>query len=786
MTGRNPDSEARRPLLAGGEGLREDTERGGGGGPKFHPFTTEETFERLGPLARSIAEESEQLPDHLAGRHVVFELTLLPNYLATSYFPTELLAEHDLYSVGSRKARGVYRTKTNTKADEPTRTILVAGEKDSIGSLARTVEGGPSEQKKRVWEDLRRLDVISMPRPDQIVKPLRKVVGEGEVIAWEAVISPIGHDPIEKRLWGDEAFEKLVAWVEQLGGKVDADYRRFVGDLSFVPLLINPEEIEEVSRFNLLRSIRPMPGIRPTPGPVIRVVGGGTSPPVPSPDSAPASDFRVAVFDGGLDSNNRHFEPFVTSVDLTPESAQPDFANHGSMVTSTILFGHLDSTMTGSLPTPTVGVDHFRVLPVPPAHEDHYAYWILDRICETLQSSNHKIVNLSLGPDEPIDDSGEPNRWTAELDCLAVERGITFVNAVGNNGLEDAALGFNRIQIPADMIHGVSVGAAKEVDGCPTRAEYSAVGPGREGQRMQPLGVAFGGSSPAQPFVALERQGHFAQVEGTSFATPLVSRGLGELAASVDAHRQTPQFLRAAAAHFASRGKSKDAIEEIGLGRLRDSFDDIWDCEPNECTLIYEDVLNRSGVVAMRIPFPDGLPDGSRYQIRWTFAFTTETDPKEPSEYSLSGLEVTFRPHERVRVLNSEGKLKKVNLDTDSDLIEESVAQGASLSEVPASDSGWRKPYRMESLQRQAGKWETIVCGHSGKKGSSLSDPRLDVSFLRRDGTGLINSTAPQLPVVLFVTVKAPKNVDLYDRVRSQYRILAPLTRIHIPVPGVA
>lgn len=100
-----------RPLLANGERLAKAVEpASGGGGPKFHPRDVDVARQILMPQVEALYTTVTQLEDRLRGPRIYFQATLLPNYLAASYFPGAILGELDLVPVGSRRARG---TKTS-------------------------------------------------------------------------------------------------------------------------------------------------------------------------------------------------------------------------------------------------------------------------------------------------------------------------------------------------------------------------------------------------------------------------------------------------------------------------------------------------------------------------------------------------------------------------------------------------------------------------------------------------------------------------------------------------
>src|SRR5688572_19379517 len=123
-----------RPILGGGERLREEVDRSPGGGPKYHPWTFAEAIAKLRPEVEAIATGSEAIPAALRGARVYFEATLLPNYLAATYFPAPLLEATGLHSVGSRKTTGILRTPK--KAEErSTKALILTGTDEEIAEF---------------------------------------------------------------------------------------------------------------------------------------------------------------------------------------------------------------------------------------------------------------------------------------------------------------------------------------------------------------------------------------------------------------------------------------------------------------------------------------------------------------------------------------------------------------------------------------------------------------------------------------------------------------------------
>jgi subtilase family protein len=776
--------DQRRPLLVGGEKLRGKGSRAGrypGDDEKHHPSTIPQAQARLRPQAAALAAGVDGLPERLRGEHVVFEATLEPNYIANSYFPDATLMKEQLYVVGTRQTSTVYKTKKKKMDAAPTKTLLIAGQPDRVAHFARAVADVRNSTVD--WEEVREFSALNLPNASRVVRGVPPDLGEGELITWEAVLHPIGRDPDEWSAWLDSAFEKFVRVIKSLGGDVDEDFRRAIDGLTFVPVLLHKEGAVEATRFNLLRSIRPMPRLRSFPSSALRSSPSNQVVPVPRPTaSTPLTSERVAIFDAGIPDALPHFAPFVQQHHLTREPPTAEGVAHGTGVTSAFLFGHLAPGKP--LSRPIAYVDHYRVYPPPKNRKyDENLYWVLDRIEEVARQKRHHFVNLCFAPDIVIDDEHEPHRWTSSLDCLARKYGTTFVCAAGNNGRDDRKLRLHRVLVPSDMVNGVTVGACDASSAEPLRrAPYSPFGPGRPGQRVQPLGVHFGGRIGGEPFRTLDAAGNISEQEGTSFSAPLGTRGAVGLHSALPNSAHPPLLhVRTFFAHYAQRAP-RHRLKEIGYGRLRERFDELPECGSHECSVLYEESLDRDETVAMNLPVPTSLPDDTPLRIVWTISYVSAVDSKDAFEYTLDGLEITFRPHARrvkVRDLNRPKGEQVVGVfDIERDAAAIRRLEQTTLIEVgdvPVPGAGWRAR-KGESRQREDGKWETVVCGEVEMPAGELFHPRLDVHYLRRSRGQLVKGDVPPLAVSMLATLSAPAGVDLYDRVTAEHRLLVPVT----------
>lgn len=774
-------AEARRPFLVGGENYPVDVERAGMRGDKFVPYTPSEAQARLLPQVGGLQVAVRSMPDQLRGAEVVFETKLLSNYLAGSHHPAELIRAAGFEVVGSRNSPGRLVTRDSEKP-YPTKTLLLAGPDDSFSRLIGLVGADPDGTAPRFWESLVRVDEMRLSPPEDVVRS-RVEAGTGEVFTWEAVLHPVRPRSVSPARELRTVLEKWEALVRAEGGTVDLDDVRTVDGMSFIPVGLAAESMSRVARFNPLRCIRLMPKVRQLRVPVTRSVDGPFELAPPDGRATPRSPTRIAIFDGGVDESCPFVRPFVRQFELSPEPPDDEDVAHGAAVTATTLYGYVRDDAT--VPRPDVFVDHFRVLPLPyaaahgPDDIDRELYWLLGEIEREVRAADYALVNLSVGPRMAVDEAGEPDAWTSTLDALAREKRVLFVTAAGNDGHLDAESGLHRVQVPADMVNGLGVGACVDRDSRQVvRASYSSQGPGRWGARVQPAGVAFGGVLPSTPFVGVLPHGALGIMEGTSFAAPLVTHGLGGLLAEIGPTRSSPELLRAFAIHHAARSTRNHDLNQIGYGRFRERYDDVWLGTRNAVTVVYEDQLAREGVAGLRLPVPAGLPADAKVELWWTLCITAPTAAHDAVEYTMAGCEVLFRPHRYRYSFNDpardNAKVGEADIREERELARDFIRRGYLRSRMPISKPAPRMLGR-EQNRKQGGKWETVVQQRFSRlSAATLVEPTIELNYIARD-SGVLQRDVDALPYAMLVTVSTPAAVDLYELVSQQFPLLAPI-----------
>lgn len=766
-----------RPLLVNGEALRLDVQAPNpGGGEKYEPQTVESAQKLLIPQINNAAQQAEALaPRFRAEDRVYVEAKLLPNYLAASYFPTELLSHIGATPVGSRADTGQYVTKTKSEKSQ-TRRLIFAVSDDGLRELRRLiVHGGRNRTENQAFSQIRELSEISLPRQSDVLKaPDRSEKDSPERSVWEAVLHPRTSSLGEAKALDSDTLERWFDLIGSEGGEVYRDFIRTVGGLTFTPISLDADRAKQLSRFNPLRVLRPMPAIRPRPR-----FGTRSVPRLAAPTSSQpvTTDVSVAVFDGGVDTTRRTNGLFsVATKDLTTEPADQGELDHGTGVTGAVLYGLVEPG--DQAPTPPLPVTSYRVLPAPYVPGDLEGYWVLDRIKESVKTGGHRLINLSLGPTLAVEDDMEPNRWTSELDQLAWEDDVLFVVAAGNDGDQDRDLGLHRVQVPADMANGLAVGACDAPSPVKpwARASYSSMGPGRHGARVQPLGVQFGGAEKRM-FNTVRADGTFLEAAGTSFAAPLTTHALADLVTRLP--RVNSSVLRAFATHFAERpGHHVKLRDEVGYGRQPLTFEDLMECGPNQAHVLYIDDIDRGDLLGYQIPIA-GQPS-SDLKLQITLAYASPVDPTQPTEYTSASLEMVMRPHQRMHSFRPPKGLSTNNrtVDISGTDARTLLAQGWTPSQEPVTKTlGGTKAGASEAQLRDSGKWETVRHYRMTLKAGEAELPRLEVSYVARR-SGALDNSPTTIPFALLVSViDESATDDIYDSVRAQFTALRPAQR---------
>ncbi|EAY0362324.1 S8 family peptidase [Salmonella enterica subsp. enterica serovar Muenchen] len=714
-------------LLGYGETLTNPVKLNRGGGEKNKPYSYSENKPVISAQLEELIEEINTLPLlAMPEGKAVAKFVLHPAFLAKSYFPVNLFERFSLESIGSKAVKVKPRKdikKRGRKEEYTTACIYVSGKKESFQSFLDSVN--QDTLTKGQQNDFVTLENISILEVSDKVK----TINSNEVMSIEVAL----HTPDTS----SSIVDSFEFFASQNGAVIDKARSIKVKGLTFMPIKASKDVALKVAEFSFLRTLRELPELRLSEPVISRSVIQTSNLSLPS-EGAVNPHIKVAIFDGGLGIDD--FNHWVTEYTFNGNaSTNAKLLSHGQDVTSTVLFGVLGSE-TEKLSVPYCNIDHYRVLDSNVNNSDVDLFDVLIRIKSVLEQKKYDYINLSLGPRLPVDDD-DVHVWTSTLEEILASGETLCTVAVGNDGQLPAKL--NRIQPPADLVNGLSVGAATSLSDSWERCSYSCIGPGRSPGFVKPDGVAFGGHSD-EPFqVYSPMVNGLARTAGTSFSAPLVLRQAIALSASLN-YNITPLTAKALLIHHAESNNINRA--EVGWGRFPHDLSEVIFCDDDEVKVIYQGTLKPSQHMRAPIPFPD-VPMRGCVNLRATFCFSSPVDAEHPLNYTRSGLEVTMR---------------------------KGVSDSSGLT-FPLFNL--KNVYADENEQRvDAHKWETTLRSEHKFKPNELTNPCFDIIYYGRDcGMPIDVDELEELPYVLVVTLSAEEMPDLYNLIRQKYQTLQPI-----------
>lgn len=715
---------------------------------KAEVYTLAQARQRLAPQFTEAAKALDALPAAACPEDFgVARLMMNPSFIARSYFPTGMLRAVGLESIGSRTVKVTPEawTRKGPPQESTTTELFVAGKRWAFRSIIER-----SKEFEALGDEAADLTHIERFNAFAPAERIASYGGPKDRFFEVGVHLVPDEDPGVVQV-------PFIKFAEAAGLKVHSELEFTTGNLWFVPVEGDRAAIEKLAQFVFVRVIRPVPKLRGF-RPVMRTSGVALTCSLPV-EQALSSEPRVAILDGGLPSQHP-LAPWLNTYRRLDESAadDPEGPDHGLAVTSAFLFGPIKPGSTAQ--RPFAPVDHLRVLDDDAKTEDPLElYRTLGFVEQVLLSRSYEFINLSLGPDLPVEDR-EVHAWTSVIDDLLSDGDTLMTVAVGNNGERDRASGNARVQVPSDCVNAIAVGASDaNEDAKWARAAYSAVGPGRTPGVVKPDLMAFGGD-PASYFHVLTAgaKPSLGPQLGTSFAAPFLLRSAVGIRAILGTEL-TPLAIRALLVHAADPRAHDKA--EVGWGKVPADIMSIITCPGGVARVVYQGELKPGKYLRATLPLPAGGLAGT-VRLKATFCYASPTDPQDAAAYTRAGLEVAFRPHD-------EKKVKKAKDGT-----------------VRATTKGFfdLKQYATEQERRSdLGKWETVLHGDKRMRGTSLKDPVFDIHYNAREAGGRATG-ADKIRYALIISLEAPKHVDLYnDILRAYSKTLVPIRpQVSLPI----
>lgn len=754
----------RRLILAHGEKYIDFVDKPSGGRTPEPPRSYAEARERLktgvSEVLKSFRSTSakKKLPEE-----AVFCMRMHPDATAKSYEPIDVFTKvPELRSVGSRTYRSpigeVAQSKRIVKQSEKKvaevlgRLIFVQSSPEGFERFSHQLDVAESALTQGFRDDVRRIERIDALSVEEQVFGFDDAWTEGRV---ELVFHPSKVGDLRQSEFLFELFDYANIDVKR------STIRPYPGGPTFVSCRLNRKSLKTLTGANPLRSAHPLRfgGLKN-----LRSAPKASAP--KAPGTTTRSTIKVGMFDGGIDPTVPLLQGHVEQDDAlsirTP--AAVDCIDHGTAVAGALLHGPLNGIDAKlRLPSPPVYVVSFRALPTSDP-QDLDLYESIDVIEQAVPARKDiKVFNLSFGPDGPIE-ADDLSRFTFTLDQLAHAHKVTFYVAVGNDGTID---GENRIQSPSDLANGCGVAAHTWER---VRADYSCVGPGREGAKIKPDLAAFGGCEN-HPFHLVSTQvGSKVLDWGTSYASPLAARLGAQASEAFD--RSSALLGRALLVHTAVHpAKTTDHL--LGHGCILPSIDDVVLCEDQAVTVVFQGDIVPTRIVKLPIPWPSDLAVPGKVQVRWTVAALTPVDSRHPGDYTCVCVEDTFYPDDKRYTFtlkqNPRDKKKTLHVVSDKTEIAALIKAGWKKASFPNTTSG--NVYRDENDRRKLDcKWDSIVRREIRMQASGIDSPFLTLHAMGR------NDVRDRFDYVVVVTIRAESfKGDLYTEIRNRFPALAPI-----------
>jgi hypothetical protein len=751
-------SKNRRPILYKGERLATPVEKPSMGFTKQPEISFDEARTNLLSNINTTISDIEKISskNKLPNESVVC-VRMHHDFTAKSYYPQAIFNQEGLTEIGSR----MWREKKNDKTVNSGKMFFLRVEQDALSYLKNRLNQSVSRHTQAFMLSVRRLSGLGLLDEKDQILGFNNNWNEGMI---EAVIHPFNIDK-------DLVVSHFINTLRETGVKDNSiKWKQYGGGVTFLSVFGNKQTLDAIRGYNPLRTAHPLEGRNLIDFARGTDVVGCPLPPV----FKKKSKIVVGILDGGFDSTNAFLNNYVVSEDCVVGASTKPGINHGTLVTGAALYGPLNDYKDNVvLPEPAISAKNFRVLSKETRHE---MYDSIDAI-ESIVPKNPEInvYNVSFGPRHPIlDDS--INRFTYSLDLLSDKYNVLFCVAVGNDGDQ---IGYDRIQSPSDMVNGLAVGSYTLNRGKKERSDYSCVGPGREGSKLKPDVVAFGGCSRTPIQLFSEVAGSRSYTRGTSFSSPIVAGAAAQL---IGGSKNIIDSLVAKALiiHTAEEKKEKHC-KEIGHGTLPEDISNIVSCQEKTFTLIYNGEILPKSFAKFEIPWVQGIT--GKVKFSWTLAVMTGVNESSPDDYTNTMIELTFYPNSKKFRFKKpahikDPKIKDVNLHLEKDAtkIAKLLKEGWVQSDYPLTSSNSASSpskFLKESELRADLKWDTTDHRVNKKVATGVDNPFFIVHAMARGK----NADKQKVKYALILTIEAPKSkIDIYEKVLNKYTALAPVS----------
>jgi hypothetical protein len=216
-------------LLAKGERLAKDVTVKTGGQSKEAPYTFAEARARLKPMLTDVARQLDELPAAACpDDSAVASVTLNPEYIAKSYYPSDLLHAIGLTSVGSRPKRVTPQRRSRGREAEETVTteMFLMGTRAAFRDWSQEI--GRWQPSHSGASQLPTIEAVTAPAPSEKLIHVERRDDD------KAVFEVVLHTGEQR---GEDFFvPKFKEYLESLGLAPPLQRRFYAGGLCFLEL----------------------------------------------------------------------------------------------------------------------------------------------------------------------------------------------------------------------------------------------------------------------------------------------------------------------------------------------------------------------------------------------------------------------------------------------------------------------------------------------------------------------------------------------------------------------
>lgn len=479
----------------------------------------------------------------------------------------------------------------------------------------------------------------------------------------------------------------------------------------------------------------------------------------------------IGILDSGIDTSSE-----VNNWVIDRESAIPNETTdteHGTAVGSLASFGYtLINSNTLYADKDTINLIDVRVIgdeEKDGLSEDILSQRLNEFIPKLRDKYPVKIWNMSIASEESCEDYMFSDLGVI-LDDIQEENNILMVLPTGNvdgNLHELRPWGNRRLQIPADSVRAITVGAIALKENSNSEVHineppvYCCVGPGPS-WTVKPDLVHYSGNTSTTNdrglgIPILNKNNKLAEEWGTSFSAPLVARTLSILEYKLPENASLTR-IKALAIHNATLPRVSKHLSKLkkqdyfGFGKPN-PVSTMLDCDKSEITLVFEEEIKPKHKFEYNLPWPKSLTNNKTLcngEVFITLVSNPPLDKEFGAEYIRGQVNLNLKAH----ILN-----KKTNEREYKSIISEDVTTNSITSTLDKSNL-----YEKE-LVKNSYKWKPIKKYHKKVKGIDSDEWILTITNqFRATMTG-----KKSIKFVVILTIRDPAGKqNVYDEIINE------------------